>query len=205
LSYYDITEQAYLILDLDKDERIVLGNQTGELGTWSPTGLRFVVQELYPLTTDIPRGPTGEVSNDPVDEGELPPVVVAGGSILSFNTNTEVTTDLSQTGDVEDANPVFSFDGHWLAFGRRMLDEENPALGRQVWIMRSDGSQQRALTDTPNFKYTAFSWHPKEDLLAAVRIDNTILTDPPELWLLDVRSGEAFRLVIGGYAPQWIP
>ena len=37
------------------------------------------------------------------------------------------------------------------------------------------------------------------------RFDNIVLIDPPEIWLMDVNSGEKMQLIINGVSPQWIP
>lgn len=205
LTYYDSTVLAYQIADIDTGDVISLENQTGELGSWSPTAKHFLVQELFPWVTDIRRGPIGEASNTEVDPESLEPVVVASGNILSIDPITRTSTNLSGRDDVEDAAPVISPNGRLVAFARRILDEKGKILGRQLWLMRTDGSQQQALTNAPNYKYSAFVWHPQGYMLAAVRVDNTVLTDPPELWLIQVPSGDATRLVIGAYAPAWIP
>ena len=70
--------------------------------------------------------------------------------------------------------------------------------------MFADGSIPRQLTDQPDYKYTAFSWHPNGRQVATMRFNTTLIIDPPELWLLGL-DGEALRLVIGGFSPQWIP
>ena len=42
---------------------------------------------------------------------------------------------------VEDVSPVFSPDGKWIAFARRYLDPLRWTPGRQVWLMRADGTE----------------------------------------------------------------
>ena len=54
LSYYDEDDKAYYILDLAQDENVRLGNLSGELGSWSPSGGRFAVQQLTPDTFELP-------------------------------------------------------------------------------------------------------------------------------------------------------
>ncbi len=41
-------------------------------------------------------------------------------------------------------------------------------------------------------------------MLAAVRFNVTVITEPPEIWLVGL-DGSAIRLIIGGYQPAWIP
>ena len=130
---------------------------------------------------------------------------MAIGNIIAFDHSSQTSTNLSERDDVQDGSPLYSPDGRWLVFSRRVLEQSASTLGWQVWLMRANGSQQQALTDNPNYRYSGFAWHPDSRRLAAVRADNTHPTDPPELWLLDMRSGSQTRLVIGGYHPVWIP
>jgi Tol biopolymer transport system component len=205
LSYYDVDDEAYSIHDLDRDGRIELENLSGQSGSWSPTGQRFAVQQLTPYTIELPV----DLIDKPfevIPEGEeYEAVEVASGNIITFSYDTQTSSNLSGRSDVVDANPVYSPDGRWLVFARRVLDPQASMLGGQVWLMRANGSQQRALTDNPNYKYSGFAWHPDNRQIAVVRADNTQPTELPELWLLDVTSGSQARLVIGGYDPVWIP
>jgi hypothetical protein len=71
--------------------------------------------------------------------------------------------------------------------------------------MRPDGSDAHPLTNDPYFNHYQFAWSPSNDQLAFVRFNQTVLTEPPELWVIDPVSTRANRLVVGGYFPQWIP
>jgi len=205
LSYYDSDDESYHITDLKTGQTVTLDNQSGEYGTWSPNGQRFVVQQLTPYTFELPVDLIDKPFQTPEPEEGYEPVEVASGNIVAFNYAARTTVNLSGEMNVEDAGPVFSPDGRWLAFARRVLEQSASTLGRQLWLMRQDGSQQHALTDSPNHKYSAFAWHPEGQQLAMVRVDSTRPADPPELWLIDIRNNQQIRLVIGGYAPLWIP
>ena len=205
LSYYDVDSERYYILDLLAEERIWLDNQPGELATWSPNNHSFTIQQLTPYTFELPV----DLIDKPFEtlpEGEdYEAVEVASGNIIAFDLSSKESINLSGRTEVIDGSPLYSPDGRWLAFSRRVLEQNASTLGRQVWLMRANGSQQEALTDNPNFKYSGFAWHPDSRQLAVVRADNTRPTELPELWLLDTRNGNQARLVIGGYDPLWIP
>ena len=68
----------------------------------------------------------------------------------------------------------------------------------------STATQLLPLTDSPSYMYTGIVWHPDGKKLAATRFDVTLLTEPPEIWLFEL-NGNAIRLVIGGFNPQWVP
>lgn len=189
LAYYDAGQGAYQIYDPVSGERISLPNLTGEPGTWSPDGRAFVASEIL-------LAPSGDTpSPEPLNPSHL----------LRYNLSGGETEDLSRGLNLEDADPVFSPTREALAFARRFLDAPRWALGRQLWLMNPDGSGPRPLTDDPAFHHTDFAWSPGGERLAYLRFNQTTLTDPPEIWLIDADGENAIRLLIGGYAPQWIP
>ena len=74
-----------------------------------------------------------------------------------------------------------------------------------IWIMSlPSAGDAEPLTDAIDYKYTALAWHPDGRQIAAVRFNQAAITEPPEIWLLDI-SGRAILLQIVGYDPQWIP
>lgn len=204
LSYFDADELAFIILDVDTGNQVTFENQSGETGDWSPDGTDFVVPEVFDEETDILRGPTGEASNREVNEDELEPVRVLASHLITYDTDTGKTTDLTRISHVEDMSPTFSPDGRRLVFARRYLDEQRWTPGRQAWLMMVEGGDTHALTHAEDYKYIDFAWHPDGDQIAAVRFNTTFPLEPLELWLIKL-DGEAVILVVGGYAPQWIP
>jgi dipeptidyl aminopeptidase/acylaminoacyl peptidase len=208
LSYYDAAAQEFVVYQVGTGEIESWHNQSGELGTWSPGGNEFIAPEFFEVETDTLRGPSGESDFDIVDESELDPVVVASSHLQMYRLDSGRVTDLTEDNLAEDYSPTFSPDGTLLVFTRRYLDEERWTPGRQVWLMPaapvSGISQRRQLTDAPDYEYSALNWHPDGERIAAVRFNVTLLIQPAEIWLLDL-EGDATRLVIGGYAPQWVP
>lgn len=205
LSYYDFRAQEFIVHDLDTGREIESWqNMAGELGDWLPGGGSFAAPEFFEVETDLLRGPTGEESNQEVDESELQPVWVTSSQLQRYTLGEWQPASLTDEELAEDYAPAFSPDGTRLVFTRRYLDEERWTPGRQVWLMAASGGQRRQLTDAPDYEYSALRWHPDGERLAAVRFNVTLLTEPPEIWLLEL-SGGAVRLVIDGYAPQWVP
>ena len=71
--------------------------------------------------------------------------------------------------------------------------------------MQPDGTGPSALIDDPSFSHSGFAWSPDGRQLAYLRFNQDTLTDPPELWIMNADGSNPQQLVIGGYAPQWIP
>lgn len=205
LNYYDVQEQAYFLLNLESDDNQKYKNQTGEHGSWSPNGIVFVSPEIDVVESSTLRGPSGEANDNIVDESELPAIELFNSQLLSYNLLNEEISNLSRIALVEDISPTFSPNGRWIAFARKYLDEVRWTPGRQLWVMLADGSESRQITRAEDFKHTAFAWHPDGSQVALVRFNTTLLTDPPEIWLIEIGSEEGIRLVVGGFSPQWIP
>ncbi|MBW8009949.1 MAG: hypothetical protein FVQ83_01730 [Chloroflexi bacterium] len=205
LSLYDAGLDSYVFMDLKGDGEVFFDNLIGEAGSWSPNGNLFVASEFFDVDLDILRGPSGEAENSEVEEENLQAVSVLSTHLISFNLETYQISDLTVSDDLEDIGAVFSPSGVVLAFARRQIDEEGWSPGRQLWLMRADGREVRMLTDDPTYKHTAFAWRPDGTQIAYVRFNQTLLTAPSELWVIDADGRNALRLVIGGYAPQWLP
>jgi Tol biopolymer transport system component len=166
----------------------------GERGTWSPDGAYFVFPEIDFFTQDLETG-GGE-------GGEL-----FFSHLYRWEFESVLVDDLSQdpSGRVEDASPSYSPDGRWIAFARKFLDAGRWTLGRQVWLMRADGSDPRQLTNEPAYHHSSLDWNASSDALAFMRFNQSELSQPPEIWLYGLELGEARPLAVGGYLPRWIP
>jgi Tol biopolymer transport system component len=61
------------------------------------------------------------------------------------------------------------------------------------------------MTNDPLYNHYDFAWSPTGNRLAFVRFNQSTLTEPPEVWTIDPQTGQASQIILGGYAPQWIP
>jgi hypothetical protein len=204
LAYYDEDERAFIALDVDNGEETAIPNALGDTYAWLPEGEGLAAPEAVEVELSTLRGPTGEAEFSEPEEGELAPVEALASHLFAYENGGE-GIDLSRNTLVEDASPAFSPNGHWLAFARKYIDAQRWTPGRQLWLMRPDGSQQHPLTNDGDFNHTSFAWHPGSGQLAYVRFNQTALTRPPELWIIDIVDGETIQLVINAYDPLWVP
>jgi len=200
LSYLDLGREAVVVHDLNTGALTFIPNTSGEMGAWSPDGGVIVYPELA-----FPGGASG-----PQDSDEL-----AGGFYTSLTRVTIATNErqtLSGPEVVDDASPAFSPNGAWLAFGRKLQVQSQWTPGRQLWLMRPDGSDAHALTDDPLYNHSAFTWSPDGQRLAYMRFHTDNIEAPAEIWLTGVDSagqlgaGDAGpRRLAQGYLPEWLP
>ncbi len=187
LLVYNQTRQVYQAFPPGGGSSKDFPNQVGDPGDWQPGAPAFAASEFFE-----------EVQNllDTTSSGHL---------MLYALANPAAPTDLTQANNIEDTAPVFSPDGSRLALSRKYLDPQRWTAGRQLWVMDRDGQHARALTNDPFYNYYDMAWSPDGRQIAVVRFNQVTLTDPPELWTVQADSGEAIQLVIGGFAPEWIP
>ena len=192
LAYRDSTLGAIVLVDpTDGPEPPafrLFPSELGIVGTWSPDGDQLIFPEII-----FPEGLSDEVSF----YSHLYRAQVSTGELV----------DLWRTGfgQVEDAAPVYSPDGRWIAFARKHLEGDLWTLGRQLWMMRADGSGARALSEEPDYNHSAIAWSADSTTLAYMRFNQGDFTQASEIWVSGLEEGQARRLIIGGYLPQWVP
>ncbi len=192
LTFYDSTQQAFITLEIPSGKTIVFQNQTGESGTWDPTGQYFVAAEII-FNQDT----------NPDNSSDLPSI--ASSHLMRFEWPEGLFLDLTGADNLEDTSPAYSPDGASLAFARKYLDVTRWTPGRQIWLMNSDGSGARPLTQDPYFNHFNMVWDPEGDQIAYVRFDETLQIAQPEVWLLDLKTGFYRQLIVGGFSPRWVP
>lgn len=192
LAYRDSTLGAIVLVDPAEGPEPpafrLFPSELGVVGTWSPDGAYLVFPEIV-----FPEGLTDEVS--------------FYSHLYRAEVSTGEVADLWRTGfgQVEDAAPVYSPDGQWIAFARKHLEGELWSLGRQLWMMRADGSGARALSDEPDYNHSAIAWSPDSISLVYMRFNQGDFTEASEIWVSGLEEGQARRLAIGGFLPQWVP
>jgi TolB protein len=203
LTYYDTSLQAIALVDFTGSQDIspfnYLPSSLGVAGTWSPDGLSLVYPEIV-----FPQEIFDEIA--PVLEGvEGEPLFYS--HLYRVEAITGLFEDISPGGDimVEDVSPVYSPDGKWIAFARRYLDPLRWAPGRQVWLMRADGTEARPLTYDSSQLHTSLAWSPDSKRLVFMRRDASDFSQQAEIVWMDLSEVQLVSLVEGGFLPKWIP
>lgn len=192
LAVYDTAAQAYLFIDPLGGEVARFPNQTGQQGAWHPDGDAFLAAEIFYLNANV----SPELAN--LES-------LADSHLILFDLESQQTEDLTPGDGIEDAMPVYSPDGKFLAFARKYLDVRRWSPGRQLWIAQTSSRDARQLTDDPVYNHFDFAWSPAGDQIAFVRFNQSVLSRPPEIWYYDFLTNNSKLLIEGGYQPQWIP
>lgn len=198
LVYYDSTLRAFVLVDptrgAEPNPYRYFPSVLGGTVAWFPDGGSFVYPDMI-----FPAVEAAFHSDDdqPLFYSHLFQAEVESGAVMDL---WRAGTDM-----VEDASPAVSPDGLWIAFARKYLETDQWTLGRQLWVMRSDGTGARALTNTPNFNHSALAWSPDSEWLAFMRFNEATPTEAAEIWIIQRDGDGEARLAVGGYLPQWIP
>jgi Tol biopolymer transport system component len=178
ISYVSPQSQNVQLYNLETGESRATPSQTGEPAAWDPSGSRLVV-------TDIVFQEDGY-----------------GAYIFSLDPVTGLRMNLSGDEFISDSLPAWSPDGQSIAFIRKPTTATS---GRQLWMMAADGQRSVALTDLPEAYHGQPVWSPDGYFLVYQRY---LVAQPgadPEIWLLDLSTGEARQVVGPGIQPGWLP
>lgn len=192
LTFYDSNQQAFILYDPHTGDRLEIPSQTGQAGNWDPAGENYLFGEILFSLSDETANSTGLVS-------------IPTSHLMRYYLAKKSLTDLSQLDILEDTAPAYSPDGRWVVFARKYLNLPQWTPGRQVWLMAVDGSQSVALTNEADYNHYSFSWSPDSQQILYLRFNQVVMTDLPEIWIMNIASRESRMLVDGGYAAQWIP
>lgn len=193
------------------------GQQLGHSPRWSPDGqwLSFVSPgetgvRVYNLKDGrsylIPSRMGEPAAWSPDSEAVLVTEVVLHGErvavhLFRADLDSGEVIDLNGEAEVEVDSPAWSPDGEWIAYTRKV---SRVAMGRQIWLMRSDGSQARPLTTELEIDHGPPAWSPDGRYLLFQRF---FLKDPsaqPEIWVLEIATGKLRQVVAPGSQPRWL-
>jgi Tol biopolymer transport system component len=200
LSYFDTARQAIVIQDIASGSVTYVPDLSGEMGTWSPDGQFIVFPEIFFPSELTPEAGATEPSGES-EEGHNENFF---SHLLRVTIATNEAQNLSGTGIVEDASPTYSPSGDWLAFARKSLVSDQWTPGRQLWLMRPDGSEAHPLTTAPLYNHSAFIWSADGTELAYMRFNAADPATPAEIWTIPLSGNGAHKLV-SGYLPEWLP
>jgi Tol biopolymer transport system component len=190
LTYYNSSLAAFIVQDAQGRKIAQFLSQTGIPGSWHPDGEHYVIPEIY----------TNDIADPDLTDLETLPY----SRLLEYSLEGAVR-DLTGGDDVEDSSPAYAPNGEVLAFSRKFLDTQRWTPGRQLWQMKTDGTQASQTSQEPYYNHYDLAWSADSAQIAYVRFNKDSLLEPPEIWVVAPDGSSPRRLVSGGYSPRWIP
>ena len=191
ISYVAHETEGVEVYHFGNGRRLNFSSATGRAAVWSPIADDLIVSD-YDLI----------VFHGSDDEAHLSHSHNYIQAVHLFLTELDELTQ-RQIGDdlpSDDASPAWSPDGQWLVLGRKV---PRTTMGRQLWLMRPDGIEARALTDAPEVHHGLPSWSADGRFILYQRFP--VLEDGATagIWLLDIESGEQVMVTENGRLPVW--
>lgn len=193
ISYVSPADEGVVLYRLEDGVQRLISSRVGRPATFSPDSSQIIVSDIV-LVEQTATAPDEAV---PAPARESSRVFLYRVD-LSITGRERISPDLA----IDDGAPSWSPDGQWLAFSRAPADT---AAGRQLWLMRPDGSEARALTDAPDLFHGPPAWSPDGKTLLYQRYDLGSSTARPGVWTLRLSDGQQTLVAPGGYLPAWLP
>ena len=192
VSYFSPEDESIYIYNLEDGRSTFFPSEVGMPAAWSPAGDQVILPNLDLV---IIHGDDGDDHLDHTHDFQ--------SATHLFLADIETGSIEAVSGDlnVEDTVASWSPDGQWIAFGRRPA---RTGAGRQLWLMKPDGTDARPLTADLDLNYGPPQWSPDGRFILFQRFSLLEPEKEPGIWLLDIDSGEQIEVVESGMQPQWI-
>lgn len=184
LAFYDPARQQIRVLDLRDNSDTVIESIAGVVGAFSPDGDRLV----YPV---LVRGLLGQQFYAHLEVADFERVSrtdISGGDEMP----------------VEDGEAAWAPDGRTLAIARRYLDDRFTA-GRQIYRLDVASGEAVPLVVDGAYNHAALSWDAAGERLLFQRFPLADTDAAPEIWLLEMASGELTPVARNAFLPAWVP
>lgn len=178
ISYTAPQSQEVQAYNLQSGQSLLIPSQTGEPAAWSPDNRSLLMTQV--------------VLDEQKFAIQILKVSVPSGETVSLSGADSATND---------SWPLWSPDGQWIAFTRK---PPNTATGKQVWLMRPDGSEAQDVTQRPDIHFVTPAWSPDGRFLT---FHGYALSQPDKqvIWLLDLQTRQLQEVASPGLQPAWLP
>jgi TolB protein len=98
--------------------------------------------------------------------------------------------------------PAWAPTGEWLAVALR---DGSSSPSKQLWLMRPDGTEARAITADPRFTHGSYHWDPWGRALVIQRVQLGVPYPKPELAVWSLDTNESHVVAVDATLAQWLP
>lgn len=182
LSFVFPQEQGIQVYRLEDGSGFFIPNRMGSAARWHPESNSLLLSDI-------------QLDGDSQWEVHL----------LSVDIASEAATSLSAIAGtpVDDSTAVYAPDGSRIAFGRK---EPRTAMGRQLWLMDANGSNQIPLTSDKETHHGPFVWSADGRFLMMQQVSLGEAFAQPTLAVYDTETKTLRELTAPAGPPfAWIP
>lgn len=192
LTYAVPSEERLYAFNLENGRFFSVQSMMGTAAVWHSDSQQFVLNDLNLVVLH---------EDDDDDHTDHAHDFDQGIHLFLADIFSESRRAITVGANVDDSQPVWSPNGEWILFGRKVLRTN---AGRQLWLVRADGSQERPLTNELTIHHGVPSWSPdgKQILFQQVRVNE--LDKRPSIWLYDTETEEFHQIVAQGIQPSWV-
>jgi Tol biopolymer transport system component len=123
-----------------------------------------------------------------------------GTSLFTIDVVSQESVNLSEGLNVADGPAVWSPDGAWLAFGRKI---PRMPMGKQIWLIRADGTESRALTEDSTAHHSFLSWSPDGEWMLFQKSSVQNAEEMPAIYRYNISTDQTILIAENAIAPQW--
>lgn len=178
LAFFDGSVSGIRVIDLPTRAEQVLPTYTGLVGAFAPDGASMYFTDLTIL-----------------DNQARSHLFLADLALRS------VTEQAGPPGE-DFGPPAWSPDGQWLAMALRIADS---GPGRQLWLMRPDGSEARPLLQDPAYTHGRYQWDPWGQHLVVQRLPLGTPFPKSEVVVINIATGALQVVALDATLPTWWP
>ncbi len=178
LAFYDRNLESIRVLDLETGAEDVLSSGFGLIGGWAPDGNQMVIPVLSPHEDHF----------------------FVSLQIVDLRTKeTRILVD-EGVGWQDVGIPKWSPDGEWILIG---VQSGELGSGRQLWLLRPDGTMAQMIDLTPGFTHGGYHWDSSSEHVVYQRFQLDEPEAQPEVMLWEF-GGSANLIAEKAWLPNWL-
>lgn len=178
LSFYDSNTTAIRIVDYSTGDLRLVETQLPERWSFDPSSTILAYSDLRS------------------DDGWFYP------QLLTVEVQGEASRDTIITNAEQDQEPLYSPDGEWIVFRRRLVD--GGSNGSQLMLYNVADDETMALTTDPDYTNSNAQWSPDSSQIIFQRYLLRTAEFVPEIWIYDLETSELRLLVTNAANGNWL-